>query len=155
MGASPTGDHPFLDRFNVMTRQAERLFQSDNAGYETVVGLLAPDGSRFVTRRETQTEPPNLYIRNAKSDAKTALTDFRDPSPQLRGITKRLVTYKRADGVPLSFTLYLPPTTNRANACRRLYGRTRASSGTRIRRGRCPVRPTDSPRLAATRTCSF
>ena len=28
--------------------------------------------------------------------------------PQAAGITKQLVTYKRADGVPLSFTLYLP-----------------------------------------------
>jgi dipeptidyl aminopeptidase/acylaminoacyl peptidase len=37
------------------------------------------------------------------------ITDFKDPSPQLRGITKRLVTYKRSDGVDLSFTLYLPP----------------------------------------------
>lgn len=109
LGASPTGDHPFLDRFDLTTRQAERLFQSDEVGYEAVVGLLAPDGRRFVTRRETPTEPPNLYIRSVKSDVKTALTDFRDPSPQLRGITKRLVTYKREDDVPLSFTLYLPP----------------------------------------------
>jgi hypothetical protein len=31
-----------------------------------------------------------------------------DPTPELRGITKRLVKYKRADGVDLSFTLYLP-----------------------------------------------
>jgi len=37
------------------------------------------------------------------------LTNFPDPAPQLRGIKKQLVTYKRADGVPLSFTLYLPP----------------------------------------------
>jgi dipeptidyl aminopeptidase/acylaminoacyl peptidase len=29
--------------------------------------------------------------------------------PQLRGIKKQLVTYKRADGVQCSFTLYLPP----------------------------------------------
>jgi dipeptidyl aminopeptidase/acylaminoacyl peptidase len=29
--------------------------------------------------------------------------------PQLRGVEKRRVTYQRADGVPLSFTLYLPP----------------------------------------------
>ena len=27
----------------------------------------------------------------------------------MRGITKQLVTYKRPDGVQLSFTLYLPP----------------------------------------------
>src|SRR5262249_49790028 len=38
-----------------------------------------------------------------------ALTQIADPTPQLRGITKQLVTYKRADGVQLSFTLYLPP----------------------------------------------
>ena len=39
----------------------------------------------------------------------TPLTKSTDPTPQLRGIEKRLVTYKRPDGVPLSFTLYLPP----------------------------------------------
>jgi dipeptidyl aminopeptidase/acylaminoacyl peptidase len=37
------------------------------------------------------------------------LTNYPDPAPELRGITKQLVTYKREDGVPLSFTLYLPP----------------------------------------------
>jgi dipeptidyl aminopeptidase/acylaminoacyl peptidase len=37
------------------------------------------------------------------------LTEFKDPTPQLRGIKKQLVKYKRADGVDLSFTLYLPP----------------------------------------------
>jgi dipeptidyl aminopeptidase/acylaminoacyl peptidase len=37
------------------------------------------------------------------------LTDFKDPAPQIRGITKQLVKYKRADGVDCSFTLYLPP----------------------------------------------
>jgi dipeptidyl aminopeptidase/acylaminoacyl peptidase len=38
-----------------------------------------------------------------------ALTAFKDPTPQLRQVRKQLVTYKRADGVDLSFTLYLPP----------------------------------------------
>ncbi|HYJ33315.1 MAG TPA: prolyl oligopeptidase family serine peptidase, partial [Candidatus Binatia bacterium] len=37
------------------------------------------------------------------------VTHFLDPTPELRGITKRIVTYKRSDGTPLSFTLYLPP----------------------------------------------
>jgi len=38
----------------------------------------------------------------------TALTSFSDPTPEIRGIKKQLVNYKRADGVPLSATLYLP-----------------------------------------------
>src|SRR5206468_4970709 len=37
------------------------------------------------------------------------LTKFTDPAPILRKIKKQLVTYKRADGVDLSFELYLPP----------------------------------------------
>ena len=38
------------------------------------------------------------------------LSHYADPLPQLRRVTKQLVTYKREDGVQLSFTLYLPPT---------------------------------------------
>jgi dipeptidyl aminopeptidase/acylaminoacyl peptidase len=37
------------------------------------------------------------------------LTHLRDPTPAVRAIKKRLVKYKRADGLDLSFTLYTPP----------------------------------------------
>lgn len=37
------------------------------------------------------------------------LTTFPDPAPALRRVRKQLVKYQRADGVALSFTLYLPP----------------------------------------------
>lgn len=107
-GASPQGDRPFLDRYNIKTRQSERLFRSDGNVYEYPAGLLDGKGERFITRRESPTDPPNYYLRTASGAAK-ALTNYPDPAPQLRGITKQLVTYKRADGVPLSFTLYLPP----------------------------------------------
>lgn len=111
-GASPEGDRPFLDRFDVNSLKSERLFRCDSASYESVIALLADDGSQVLTRRETPTEPPNYYVRTlGPGGASTlrALTQFPDPTPQLRGIKKQLVTYKRADGVPLSFTLYLPP----------------------------------------------
>ena len=107
-GATPQGDRPFLDRLDPKTGERQRLFQCDEGCYEDAVALLSQDGTRILTRRETAREPPNLFIRTA-GEAKTALTQFTDPTPQLRGITKKLVTYKRADGVPLSFTLYLPP----------------------------------------------
>jgi dipeptidyl aminopeptidase/acylaminoacyl peptidase len=107
-GASPQGDRPFLDRFDPVTGKKERLFQCDADHYETVVALLNDDASRFLTRRESPTEPPNYYIREANGKM-TAFTTFPNPTPQIAGITKQLVTYKRADGVPLSFTLYLPP----------------------------------------------
>jgi len=107
-GATPKGEFPFLDRFDLETRKSERIFQSAEGHYEFPVALLSDDGSRFLTRHESPTEPPNYFIRTAGSADKKALTNFPDPAPQLHGITKQLVTYKRADGVQLSFTLYLP-----------------------------------------------
>jgi dipeptidyl aminopeptidase/acylaminoacyl peptidase len=107
-GASPQGDHPFLDRFNLATQKSERLFRCDDTHYETVVALLDMKGERFLTRRESQTEPPNYYVRTP-AGSMTAVTKFPDPQPIMRKVQKQLVTYKRADGVPLSFELYLPP----------------------------------------------
>jgi len=106
-GASPQGDRPFLDRFNLATGQSHRLFQCSPDKYEMVEAVLNDDGTSFITRRESPTEPPNFYLHNGTSEI--ALTSFKDPAPQVRRITKQLVTYKRADGVPLSMTLYLPP----------------------------------------------
>jgi dipeptidyl aminopeptidase/acylaminoacyl peptidase len=108
-GATPKGSRPFLDRFDLTTQKSERLFRSDEEGYEQVVALVSDKGPRFLTRHESPKDPPNYLLRSAAETGSKALTDFKDPQPQLRGITKKLVTYKRADGVPLSFTLYLPP----------------------------------------------
>jgi dipeptidyl aminopeptidase/acylaminoacyl peptidase len=106
-GASPQGERPFLDRLNLATKKSERLWRADTVHYETIVALLDSAGRRFVTRRESRTEPPNYFVRDA--NALRPLTAFKDPAPQLTGIEKRLVTYTREDGVPLSGTLYLPP----------------------------------------------
>jgi dipeptidyl aminopeptidase/acylaminoacyl peptidase len=111
-GASPEGDRPFLDGFNLKTLKAERLFRSDANSYENFVALLSNDGTQFITRRETPADAPNYFVRfsgDGAAQGPRALTNFPDPTPQLRGIKKQLVTYKRADGVQCSFTLYLPP----------------------------------------------
>jgi dipeptidyl aminopeptidase/acylaminoacyl peptidase len=107
-GASPTGDHPFLNRFELATGRTEQLFRSDDDRYETVVALLDEHGTSFLTRRESPTEPPNYYVRTS-AGAMTAVTRFPDPQPSIRKIHKELVKYKRPDGMQLSFTLYLPP----------------------------------------------
>lgn len=107
LGASPKGDQPFLDRFDLATAKAERLFESAPGKYETVVGALDDAGSRLLIRSESPTEPPNYFL--LEKGQRTAVTKFPDPTPSLRGITKQLVKYQRPDGVPLSFTLYLPP----------------------------------------------
>ncbi|HEY3741162.1 MAG TPA: prolyl oligopeptidase family serine peptidase, partial [Bryobacteraceae bacterium] len=107
LGASPQGDHPFLDSLDLKEQKTTQLFRADDSHYEEVVAVLDDNGARFITRRESQTEPPNYFLHDGAK--LTALTHFADPAPALRAIKRQRVTYKRADGVPLSFTLYLPP----------------------------------------------
>jgi dipeptidyl aminopeptidase/acylaminoacyl peptidase len=122
IGSSPEGDRPFLDRLNLRTLKTERLFRSDRESYEYFVAWLNPAAGTFVTRRESPADPPNFFIRTlakkplkgasqgeaAWASTSRAITKFPNPTPQLSGITKRLVTYTRDDGTPLSFMLYLP-----------------------------------------------
>jgi dipeptidyl aminopeptidase/acylaminoacyl peptidase len=108
-GASKEGDRPFLDRLNVKTLESERLFRSAGDAYETVVAPLSSDFTTILTRYETPKDPPNYYVRTVGGDSRHAVTAFKDPQPQLRGIEHQYVTYQRKDGVKLSATLYLPP----------------------------------------------
>jgi len=108
-GSSPQGDHPFLDRMNLKTLKVERLWQCQDPAYETFVDFAGDSRTKFITSYETKTEPPNYYLYDLKTKKRAALTEFKDPAPQLTGIKKERVTYKRADGLSLSGTLYLPP----------------------------------------------
>ncbi|NTU50926.1 MAG: S9 family peptidase [Candidatus Aminicenantes bacterium] len=108
-GSSPQGDHPFLDRMNIKTLKVERLWQCQDPAYESFVDFAGASRTKLITSYETKTEPPNYFLYDLKSKKRTALTDFKDPAPQLTGIKKERVTYKRADGLELSGTLYLPP----------------------------------------------
>lgn len=109
-GASPEGDRPFLRKMNLQTLKTDEIFRSGNDEYESFVAFTNSDGTQFLTRKEDLMTPPNLILNDTvKRIAPRQITNFSDPTPQLRGIKKQLVKYKRADGVDLSFTLYLPP----------------------------------------------
>ena len=115
-GASREGDRPFLRRMNLQTLKTDEIFRSGNDEYETFVTFADAGNLSFLTRRETLNDPPNLFLNyGCPPEAKCEqaqpkqITAFQDPAPQLRAIKKQRVTYKRADGVDLSFTLYLPP----------------------------------------------
>jgi dipeptidyl aminopeptidase/acylaminoacyl peptidase len=110
-GASPEGDRPFLDRLNLKTFATDRLWRSDDTVYESVVGLLDDSASRVLTRHESRTEPGNYSVRDIKTGSTQAITNFKDPHPQITAAAaeKMFVTYDRKDGVKLSGTIYLPP----------------------------------------------
>lgn len=108
-GASPEGVYPFLDRWNLDTNQTERLWQSADPHYEQVVLLWDNSGRQLLTHRQAPTEVPNYWRRDLNTDSAVPLTNFTDPLPWFAGVTRRVVRYRRADGVELSATLYLPP----------------------------------------------
>ena len=120
-GASPEGARPFLDRFNLKTRESKRLFRCSRSELERFVAWVDVGSDRFITRRESPTDVPDYFVRCLAEEIEAppgeaqftstavALTRLSDPVPELRRITKRIVTYTREDGVPLSFKLYLPP----------------------------------------------
>ncbi|HXM41367.1 MAG TPA: prolyl oligopeptidase family serine peptidase, partial [Bryobacteraceae bacterium] len=123
-GASPDGNRPFLDRLSLNTLKSERLFRSDKTCYERFLSFTGPDSRTFLTFltwHQSPADPPNAFTRTlgksldaAAGEAvfastSAAVTHIPDPTPAVRAIKKRLVKYKRADGLDLSFTLYTPP----------------------------------------------
>lgn len=108
-GASEQGDRPFLDKMNLVTLKKERLHWSAEKSLERFVSFSKASKSSIVTRFESKTEVPNYFLKDLKSNRRKALTDFKDPSPQLTGMRKELIKYYRPDSVALSGTLYLPP----------------------------------------------
>ncbi|MGZ7046399.1 MAG: TolB family protein [Candidatus Aminicenantales bacterium] len=63
-GASPKGDHPFLDRMNMKTMKTERLFQCQDPGYEMFVAFTGTSRDQVITSYESKTEPPNYFLTN-------------------------------------------------------------------------------------------
>jgi dipeptidyl aminopeptidase/acylaminoacyl peptidase len=122
VGASPDGDRPFLDRLNLGTLKSERMFRSDKTSLEGFLSFTGPDTHSFLTWHQSPADPPNAYKRTlgaaidntpageaTLASTSVAVTHIPDPTPAVRQIKKRLVKYKRADGLDLSFTLYTPP----------------------------------------------
>ena len=108
-GASPEGDLPFVDEFSLKTKKTVRLWRAEAPYYETPISIFDPIKKVVLTRRESKDEIPNYYLRSLIDGSVSAVTDFKHPYPQMMGIYKEMLTYKRADGIDLSATLYLPP----------------------------------------------
>lgn len=111
-GASPEGDRPFVDVLNLTTKQKRRLWRNEGAVLERPLELLDAAKGLMLTSRETPDENPNYFIRNLnpkkKQNPLTQVSFFPHPYPQLKGLQKQQLRYKRADGVDLTATLYLP-----------------------------------------------
>lgn len=107
-GPSPNGAQPFLNRLDLNTLSTERVWESPPSRHEVPVRPLSNDGRTLLIRHETQLDPPTYSIVNLDDGSRHQVTHIDDPAPEFRAIRKQLLRYERADGVPLSASLYLP-----------------------------------------------
>lgn len=109
VGSSPDGDLPFLSELDLNTKKSTILWRSQPGYFETIVKVIDADKLALLTRKESEKEMPNYWIKNLKLRiADQPVTSFTNPYPQLNGVTKEKIRYKRADGVDLTGDLYLP-----------------------------------------------
>lgn len=117
-GATPEGNVPFLDLFDINTGNKERIWQSDKEKYyETVIALMSDQNEgdlcindlKVLTSKESKTENTQYYIQNWPDKKPFQITNFPHPYPQLASLQKEMIRYQRNDGVQLTATLYLPP----------------------------------------------
>ena len=109
-GHTPQGQFPFIDALNLKTLKTERLYQS---GYtdkmEEIFDIEDYKKGEALVRIQSKNEYPNYYFRNfRRKDQITQLTHFANPFESIKDVYKEVIKYKRADGVELSGTLYLP-----------------------------------------------
>nr|AAC43035.1 aminoacyl peptidase [Glycine max] len=118
-GATPEGNIPFLDLFDINTgKKMERIWESDKEKYyETVVALMSDqeegdlylDKLKILTSKESKTENTQYYFVSWPDKNIVQVTNFPHPYPQLASLQKEMIRYERKDGVQLTATLYLPP----------------------------------------------
>ena len=108
-GASPEGEHPFLDRFDFDTRETKRLYRSEAPHFDLPIALFDTGPTpKLLLQRESVSEAPNIHLRDLTTGVMQAVTRFATPKNPIALVTKEVIRYKRKDGVELSGTLYLP-----------------------------------------------
>jgi dipeptidyl aminopeptidase/acylaminoacyl peptidase len=110
-GATPEGDRPFLHHFHLPTATATVLLRAGTDTYEVFLDFADASRTAILTQRQNPDLVPNYFRRELRRDGTgdpVALTSFPDPAPEFKLVKKELLTYQRADGIPLSGMLYYP-----------------------------------------------
>lgn len=110
-GYTPDGQFPFIDAFSLKTRQTTRLYQSTYTDKkEDIYSIEDFKAGIALVQLQSKNEYPNYYFRNfrQKKDDLRQVTFNKNPFESIKDVEKEVIKYKRADGVELSGTLYLP-----------------------------------------------
>ena len=107
-GYTPDGQMPNLTLYKLDNDKTKVLWTCKAPYFEKIIAVIDPAERIFITSRESFEEPTNYYLANLKKRSRVAITDFPTPYPALKGVTRQLLTYKRADGLVLKSFVWLP-----------------------------------------------
>ena len=109
-GFTEKGQFPFIDAFDLKTLKPNRLYQSAYTDKkEDIFSIEDFKNGLALVQIQSKNEFPNYYFRNYKEKDKIQQITFnKNPFESIKDVEKEVIKYKRADGVELSGTLYLP-----------------------------------------------
>lgn len=88
-GASDKGDLPYLSIYNLDTKANEIIWRSREDCFEYVVDVLDAATLQIITRRETEKEVPNYFLKSLQTNTSVAITNFSNPYASMEGVTKQ------------------------------------------------------------------
>ena len=109
-GYSKEGQFPFIDKINLTSLKAKRLYQSEYKDKkEDLLSIEDIKKGEVLVQIQSRNDFPNYFFRNLKTKRKlTQITYFINPFKSISNVYKKVIKYTRKDGVELSGTLYLP-----------------------------------------------
>ena len=107
--AANTAPRAFVDKVDLATGAKTRLFESDSALFESAPLPVDDDFSRFVVTRETETIVPDQWLHDRSTGKLTRLTENKDVTPEVTGMSRQTLQVTRADGKTLWVNLTFPP----------------------------------------------
>lgn len=109
-GISDEGNTPFVDEYSIRSGKKKRILSLESNDEEIkIISTIDIAKGNYLLSIESATEYPNYYLmKNGEKDNLQQISNFQNPFTSLTNIYKETVRYKRADGINLSGTLYLP-----------------------------------------------
>ncbi|KZN35188.1 hypothetical protein N480_19280 [Pseudoalteromonas luteoviolacea S2607] len=101
-------DEPFLSRFDAKGNLFTPIWQANAPYFEQVIDVISDDGMRFVTRKESKSNPANYFSRNLTFDTVEQLTRSAHPYPSMQNISKELMSFNVGSGRIVEGDFYLP-----------------------------------------------
>jgi len=103
-GFSEQGQFPFVDALDLQDLSKERMYQSALTDKMELIFDFDPVEGRMLVLLQSPSEFPNYYFRSLGSGELEQLTFNKNPFQSIAGIYKKLIQYKREDGLDLSAT---------------------------------------------------